>query len=245
MKLKSAIKFRYKRNLKLMGLFYMALAVITIVVFIGKRTYPYSNAENLVKMDAFYYLSAILSFFIGFLSFKDEQKFFIQNGSTREQCHISFLGYLPISIVFALAERLFTVLFCIAAKTDCLHFLESRFIIENRSFFADVAFETIALMCFLSFGYLISIIICRVKPVYIAMSIIVIAFAMFADYSINNMNGILPIFAYVPSLIYFGSAFNEFVSFNFVVSHILTACILLSLSHILSLGVSINGKEKH
>ena len=100
-------------------------------------------------------------------------------------------------------------------------------------------------MCFLSFGYLISIIIRRVKPAYIIVAIIAIVVAMFADYSISDVKGFLPISAYVPKLIYFGSAYNEFVPLNFVISHVLTICILLSLSHLLSLGVSVNGKEKH
>lgn len=244
MKFKSALEFRYKKNLKVIGVFYLALAVITLVAYITKKLYPYSLDSTEIG-DLFYYLTAIFSFFVGSLSFKDEQNFFVQNGITREQCHRSFLGYLPITVGFTLAERLFTYLLCLAVNFDYTHFLGARFIIENRTFIVDVIFETLALMCFLSFGYLISIIIRRVKPAYIIVAIIAIVVAMFADYSISDVKGILPIFAYVPKLIYFGSAYNELVPLNFVISHVLTICILLSLSHLLSLGVSVNGKEKH
>lgn len=244
MKLKTALEFRYKKNLKVIGVFYLALAVITLLAYITKKLYPYSLDSTEIG-DLFYYLTAIFSFFIGILSFKDEQNFFVQNGVTREQCHQSFFGYLPITFGFALAERFFTYLLCLAVKLNYSHFLGARFIIENRAFNVDVVFEALALMCFLSFGYLISIIIRRVKPAYIIVAIIAIVVAMFADYSISDVKGILPISAYVPKLIYFGSAYNEFVPLNFVISHVLTICILLSLSHLLSLGVSVNGKEKH
>lgn len=245
MRLKSALKYRYKKNLKLIGIFYLAFALITFVAFITKRLYPYSYKSFSDGVDMFYYMTAIFAFIVGLLSFKDEQIFFIQNGITREQCHKSFLGYLPITVVFALAERLFTFLFCKAIKVDYSHFLDVSFNIGNRTFIADVIYETIALMCFLSFGYLISIIIRRVKPVYIIIGIIAIIVALFADYSLSETNGVLPSFAYVPRLIYFGSAFNEFIPLNFVVSHILTVCILLSISHILTLSMNINRKEKH
>ncbi len=245
MKIKSALKYRYRKNLRLIGVFYLAFVVITFVAFITKRLYPYSYKSFSDGVDMFYYLTAIFAFIVGFLSFKDEQKFFIQNGITREQCHKSFLGYLPVTIGFALAERLFTFLFCKVIKVDYSHFLSIRAVLEDRTFIADVIYETIALMCFLSFGYLMSIIIRRVKPVYIIIGIITIIVALFVDYSVIAEKGLLPNFAYVPSLIYFGSAFNEFIPLNFVVSHILTVCILLSLSHILTLGMSINGKEKN
>lgn len=245
MRIKSALKYRYKKNLKLIAIFYLAFVWITVLALITKRLYPYSYGTFKDGVDMFYYMTVIFSFIIGFLSFKDEQKFLMQNGITREQCHKSFLGYLPITIVFALAERLFTFFFCKAIKVDYSHFLSTRVVIEDRMFITDVIYETLALMCFLSLGYLLAIIIRRVKPVYIILAIVLIVVAMFADYSLSEMNGLLPNFAYVPSLIYFGSAFNEFIPFNFVVSHLLTICILLSLAHILSLNVCVNGKEKH
>ena len=245
MKLKSALKYRYQKNLKLIGIFYLALTVITLVAFITKRLYPYSVGIFNDGVDIFYYLTAIVSFIIGYLSFKEEQGFFVQNGATREQAHKSFIGYLPITVVFALAERLFTFLFCKIIKVDYSHFLSTRVAIENRPFIDDVFYEALALMCFLSFGYLIAIIIRRIKPIYIILAIVLVVVALFADYSLSEANGLLPNFAYIPSLIYFGSAFNELIPFNFVISHILTVCILLSLAHILSLGVNVNGKEKH
>lgn len=245
MRFKSVLKFRYKKNLKLIGVFYIALAAIVLFALITKKLYPYSLGIFKDGVDIFYYLTAIFSFIIGFLSFKDEQKFFMQNGITREQCHKSFIGYLTITVGFALAERLFTFLFCKAIKVNYSHFLSTRVVIENRTLVADVIYETLALMCFLSLGYLVAIVIRRVKPAYIILAIVLIVVAMFADYSLSEMNGLLPNFAYVPSLIYFGSAFNELIPLNFVVSHILTVCILLSLAHILSLNMSVNGKEKH
>ncbi len=245
MKIKSALKYRYKKNLRLIGVFYLAFVVITFVAFMTKRLYPYSYKAYEDGVDIFYYMTAIFLIVMGFLSFKDELKFFVQNGITREQCHKSFWGYLPITIGFALAERLFTFLFCKAINVDYSHFLSTRVILENRAFIADVIYETLSLMCFLSLGYLIAIILRRIKRVYIAMGVIVIVVALFADYSLSQIDGLLPNFAYVPSLICFGSAFNEFIPLNFVISHILTVCILLSLSHILTLGMSINGKEKN
>lgn len=245
MKFKSALKYRYKKNLRLIGIFYLSFVVITFVAFITKRIYPYSYKSFSDGVDMFYYMTAIFAFIVGLLSFKDEQNFFIQNGVTREQCHKSFWGYLPITIGFALMERLFTFLFCKAIKVDYSHFLSTRVILENRAFITDVIYEALALMCFLSLGYLVAIIIRRVKLVYIIIGIITIIVALFVDYSVIAEKGLLPNFAYVPSLIYFGSAFNEFIPLNFVISHILTVCILLSLSHILTLGMSINGKEKN
>lgn len=245
MNLKNALKYRYKKNLKLIGVFYFALAFMILLAFVVKKLYPYSFGIFKDGVDIFYYLTAVFSFVLGYLSFKEEQGFFVQNGITREQSNKSFIGYLPITIGFALAERFLVFIFSKAIKVDYSHFLGTRFIVENRVFVVDMLYETIALMCFLSFGYLISIIIRRVKPVYIILAVVLITIAIIADYSFYEAYGLLPNFAYVPSLIYFGSAYNEFIPFNFVVSHILTICILLSLAHILSLNMSINGKEKH
>ena len=245
MRLKNALKFRYKKNSKLIGVFYIALAAIVLFALVIKKLYPHGLGTFKDGVDILYYLTAILSFIVGVLSFKDEQKFFVQNGITREQCHKSFIGYLPIAIGFALAERIFTFLFCTVIKVDYSHFLSTRVAVGDRPFIVDVLYEAIALMCFLSFGYLISIIIHKIKPIYIILAIILIVVALFADYSLSQVYGLLPIFAYVPRLIYFGSAFNELIPLNFVVSHILTICILLSLAHILSLNMHVNGKEKH
>lgn len=245
MKLKSALKYRYKKNSKLIAIFYLAFVWLIIATFIAKKLYPYSLGTFKDGVDIFYYLTAMFSFILGALSFKDEQKFFMQNGITREQSHKSFIGYLPITIGFAFAERIFTFLFCTVIKVDYSHFLSTRVAVGDRPFIADVVYEAIALMCFLSFGYLISIIMHKIKPIYIILAIILIVVALFADYSLSQINGLLPNFAYVPSLIYFGSAFNELIPLNFVVSHLLTVCILLSLAHILSLNMSVNGKEKH
>lgn len=244
MKLKSALKYRYQKNLKLIGVFYLALSVIILVPFIAKKLFSYSIGTFEDGVDMFYYLTAVFSFAMGFLSFKEEQDFFVQNGAIRGQAYKSFIGYLPVTVVFALAERLFTFLLCKVIKADYSHFFSTKAAIENRTFIEDVLYETLALMCFLCLGYLIAIIIRRIKPIYIILATVLISVGLYADYLSSKTNRVLPIFAYVPSLIYFGSAFNELVPLNFVVSHVLTICILLSLSYILALGMSVNGKEK-
>lgn len=244
MKLKSAIEYRYTKNLKIAGIFYIALAVLLGIIIFAIRLYPNDiNANG--GWDMAYYITAVISLFLGVLSFRDEQKFFIQNGSTREQSHLSFIAFLPVGIVFSLAERLLTFIFCTAVKTDYTHFLTTRFYVEHRAFWLDVIFETLAFMCFLSFGYLIGIINYRVKPTYRILGIIVIVFFFIADYSICEMKNVLPGFTYMPQLLFYGSAHGELVPMNFVLSHILTICALLSLSHILSSGTNVNGKEKH
>lgn len=245
MKLRSALKYRYKKNSKLISIFYFAFALIVFVAFITKRLYPYSFGTFNDGIDIFYYLTAMFSFVIGYLSFKEEQEFFVQNGVTREQSHKSFIGYLPITVVFALAERLFTFIFSKIIRVDYSCFLSTRVTIENRPFIDDVFYEALALMCFLSLGYLVAIIIRRVKPAYIVIGIVAVGIVLFVDYTLTQENGILPYFVFVPGLIYYGSAYNELIPLNFVVSHILTICILLSLSNILTLSMNINGREKH
>ena len=63
MRLKSALKYRYKKNLKLIGIFYLAFALITFVAFITKRLYPYSYKSFSDGVDMFYYMTAIFAFF--------------------------------------------------------------------------------------------------------------------------------------------------------------------------------------
>lgn len=249
MNIKNAVQYRYIKYLKLASVFYALLTVIAVIVTFAKHLYPYKT-DGLDNFKIINYLSLIFIFILGYLSFKEEHSLFAQNGLTRQSSHFSFIMSLPVCVLFALAERLYTSSMNAVLKIGYMHYMENYFILQNKSFALDVVFETLSFACVFAFGYLIAVWSERVKLVYRILTVIIIAFGIItefalADSTVSAAAKMIPEIAYVPQVILYGSGDCELVTSNYIVSHILLISAMLSAAHIMALGVNVKGKEKH
>lgn len=248
MNIKNATLYRYIKYFKMAVVFYALLAALAGVITLARHLYPYET-DGINNFKTVHYLSMIFIFILGYLSFKEEHSLFAQNGLTRQSSHFSFILSMPVCILFALAERLYTTTMNAALKIGYMHYMENYFMVQNKSFLLDVVFETLCFACILAFGYLVAVWSVRVKLVYRILTVIVIAFGIITEYaladsSLYESSKMLPEIAYVPQIMLFGSGIGEFVTRHYIVIHILLIAAMLSAAHIMALGINVNGKEK-
>lgn len=245
MNIKNATLYRYIKYLKLSVAFYALLTVIVALIAFVRHLYPH-EMNGLAEVNTIYFLTAIFTFVLGLLSFKEEQNMFVQNGLTRQKSHFSFILSLPICVLFALLERLYTYCMSSIFKASYMHFMGNKFMIQNGSFIMDVVLETLGLACILALGYLVAVWSIRVKIIYRILTVIVIAFGIIAEFTFAEAASLsrVPEFVYVYQVLLYGSAGGELVINYYIVSHILLISAILSAAHIMALGINVNGKEK-
>lgn len=231
MKLSNAVKYRYHKLLKATGVYYVLVATVFIVGVIASLVYKKDFNSNMQYLAVFstylFYLGGALAFFFGICSYKTEMKFFLQNGVSRRNIHLSFIASLFVNVVTLAVTVALNALFGKIAY-GCLD--------------GDLNLKTIltALLTYItlmSIGYFISSFVFSVKPINQIITAGVIAFIVLLFVLIWHvkLGGSLVVVYLAVCSFLFGSL-TGFIHYGHLVAALM--CVIafsLSLAHIITL----------
>ena len=227
MKVTGAVRYRYAKLLKPTGIFFILVLMMSVVALILGKTDNSSKTMIEGIYNFSYYVGIFLAFILGIISYKSDLKFLLQNGTSRQIIHGSFVLSLPINLL-------------IFAGISCLHLV---FKLVTRGQSGSIAPQAVGLpiiilvcMTAMSFGYMISAFIYGTKLVTkgVVIGVIALLAMLFELIYVLKMQGDPIVLIYATYCFMFGSL-TGFVHLG----HMALACILLtticlSVSHIIT-----------
>lgn len=245
MNFKYAVLYRYERLAKLSGIVYLLTAVPCIGLIVSNFIYK-ENYYNLVS-TVILFVTLTLSLVFGVTSYEGDLKFFLQNGITRQQTHLSFIATLPICLIISFIERALSyILSIILNKTssyDKVDHLFADYFSCSKNFINDMLIGALVLITLMSLTYMIKCIVKSFKPlilILIAVVLVVIVGIDLTMYSLGKKSS--PELYYLPQLFFLGSFYGERLLRHFIASLTIVNVFTLSVSHIITLKLPVKSK---
>lgn len=247
MNLKNAILYRYNNNLKMFGLFIVLITAIDLAIVISSKLFNMSGfVGNFISLTFF----VVIGFFLvlGMISYEAPLRFYLQNGLTRQNAHLSFLASLPICLIGSLFERIITIVVCRVSygkfEYKEMESYTNALATYNSSFLKDVLLGALLFMTIMSLGYFINVILKSVRPLALIIVGVVIAALIGVDMALFiTQIKMAPAILWIPQIFFRGSTLGESIVSHFVASLIILTVAMLSVAHIITLCLPLKKKE--
>ena len=242
MKLKSAVKYRYKKIFKISAIFYILMLELVIGSFIIRAV----TKSNYALDNFFPYIMYGFTFGIGAASYSKELNLFLQNGVSRQHIHLSFLVLLPINLAFAVISVLDDLMFWLVDRasnplvdyysTHAFHFIVFKYP-ESLALkiLIDIVLVTLCYATLMSYGYMAGAIIRSMRTFYKVIVCVIIVVIGALLYVINQVdNTIIEELFLTLRAFLGGNCYAEYgyVS-NFIVALIICISICVAIAHLL------------